>query len=148
MTQELNKVEDIKTVGIVGAGQMGAGIAQVMAQAGLSVLLSDVNAEGLKKAMASMDRSLSKLFEKGKLAEHPPGVLGRMKTSTSLADLAGCDLVVEAVNESEELKARIFRELDGLLPPHAILASNTSSLPITRLASTTRRPAKFIGCTS
>jgi 3-hydroxybutyryl-CoA dehydrogenase len=143
--QKLSKVDDIRTVGIVGAGQMGAGIAQVMAQAGVAVLISDVNPEGLKKALTGMDRSLTKLFEKGKLEEHPPGVLARVKTTTVLGDLAGCDLVIEAVNENEELKARIFRELDGLLPPHALLASNTSSLPITRLASTTKRPAQFIG---
>lgn len=145
MAQEMTKVEDVRKVGIVGAGQMGAGIAQVMAQAGLSVLLTDVNEAGLKKALLGMDKSLTKLFEKGRLEEHPPAVLGRLKTTTSLGDLASCDVVIEAINENEELKGRIFRELDGILAPHAILASNTSSLPITRLASVTKRPGQFIG---
>ena len=145
MAHELAKVEDIRKVGIVGAGQMGAGIAQVMAQAGLSVLLTDVNEAGLKKALLGMDKSLTKLFEKGRLEEHPPAVLGRLKTTTSLGDLASCDVVIEAINENEELKGRIFRELDGVLATHAILASNTSSLPITRLASVTKRPGQFIG---
>jgi 3-hydroxybutyryl-CoA dehydrogenase len=104
-----------------------------------------VNPEGLKKAQIGMEKSLSKLFEKGKLSEHPPAVLSRLRTVTSLRDLAACDLVIEAVNENETLKGQIFKELDGLLAPHALLASNTSSLPITRLASTTRRPDKFIG---
>ncbi|MCA2961564.1 MAG: 3-hydroxybutyryl-CoA dehydrogenase [Silvanigrellales bacterium] len=138
-------IDALRTVGVVGAGQMGGGIAQVLAQSGVNVVLSDVNPEGLKKALLTMDRSLGKLFEKGKLSEHPPAVLGRVKTTTSLSDLAGCDLVIEAVNESEELKTRIFKELDAVLPPHALLASNTSSLPITRLASTTKRADKFIG---
>jgi 3-hydroxybutyryl-CoA dehydrogenase len=145
MTQKLAQVEDIRQVGVVGAGQMGAGIAQVLAQAGISVVLADVNPEGLKKALIGIDRSLGKLYEKGKLSEHPPAVLGRLKTTTSLADLGSSDLVIEAVNENEDLKGRIFRELDALLPEHALLASNTSSLPITRLASATKRPDRFIG---
>ncbi len=145
MTQKLAQVEDIRQVGVVGAGQMGAGIAQVLAQAGVSVVLADVNPEGLKKALIGIDRSLGKLYEKGKLSEHPPAVLGRLKTTTSLADLGSSDLVIEAVNENEDLKGRISRELDALLPEHALLASNTSSLPITRLASATKRPDRFIG---
>lgn len=137
--------DKIKTIGVIGAGQMGAGIAQVAAQAGINVVLTDAREESLKKATQGIDRSLAKLFEKGKLEEHPPIVLGRIKTTMRIEDVSNCELVVEAVNENEELKKQIFQKLDSVLPPHAIIASNTSSLPITRLASSTKRADKFIG---
>lgn len=145
MTMEIVQATEPRTVGIVGSGQMGAGIAQVLAQARRSCLLMDVNEEALRKARSSIEKSLAKLFEKGKIEEHPPQILSRLKMVTGLPDLAGCDLVVEAVNENEDLKKSIFRTLDDVLAPHAIIASNTSSLPITRLASSTRRPDRFIG---
>jgi 3-hydroxybutyryl-CoA dehydrogenase len=141
----LSSVDQIKSIGVVGAGQMGSGIAQVAAQSGYSVFLQDVNENVLQKAKLGIQKSLDKLFEKGKLGEHPPLVLARVKTVATLKDLASCDLVIEAVSENEILKAQIFKELDSLLPSHAILASNTSSLPITRLAAYTQRPSQFMG---
>lgn len=145
MTMELTQTAQIKRVGVVGAGQMGNGIAQVLAQSGYSVMLMDVSENTLKKALVSVEKSLGKLFEKGKLAEHPPVIMGRIKSTTNLKDFADCDFAVEAVSEQEELKKSIFKQLDEVLPPHAILATNTSSLPITRLASSTQRPGQFIG---
>ncbi|KAB8028112.1 3-hydroxyacyl-CoA dehydrogenase NAD-binding domain-containing protein [Fluviispira multicolorata] len=135
----------IKTIGIIGAGQMGSGIAQIAAQAGFQTLLFDVNKEGLQKAILGIEKSLSKLFEKGKIDEHPPVILGRIKKVIQLSDLVQADFVIEAVNENEELKKSIFIELDKIMPSHVILASNTSSLSVTRLASVTRRPELFIG---
>jgi 3-hydroxybutyryl-CoA dehydrogenase len=145
MTMELTQTTQIKRVGVVGAGQMGNGIAQVLAQSGFNVVLMDVSEASLKKAMSSIEKSLAKLFEKGKLPEHPPMIAGRIKCTTQLKDFADCDFAIEAVSEQEELKKSIFRQLDEVLPAHAILASNTSSLPITRLASSTKRAEKFIG---
>ena len=145
MTLELQNSTPVKTVGVIGAGQMGAGIAQVLAQSQISVLMLDVREESLKKARIGIDKSLGKLFEKGKIEEHPPAILSRIKTTTQMSDMSACDLVIEAVNEDESLKRSIFKELDAVLAPHAILASNTSSLPITRLAAATKRPAQFIG---
>ncbi|MFZ9518839.1 MAG: 3-hydroxybutyryl-CoA dehydrogenase [Silvanigrellaceae bacterium] len=145
MTMELTQTTQIKRVGVIGAGQMGNGIAQVLAQSGFSVALMDVSEASLKKAMGSIEKSLAKLFEKGKLPEHPPMILGRIKCTTQLKDFADCDFAIEAVSEQEELKKSIFKQLDEILPAHAILATNTSSLPITRLASVTKRPEKFIG---
>jgi 3-hydroxybutyryl-CoA dehydrogenase len=135
-----------RTLGVVGAGQMGAGIAQVAAQAGYDVVLVDLKPEFVQKGLATIDRSLAKLAEKKALApEAAQAARARIRTSTSNADLAGCDLVVEAVVESAEVKRRLFAELDGILPPHAILATNTSSIPITLLAAATKRPDRFIG---
>ncbi len=145
VSKDMNSAASIKNVGVVGAGQMGAGIAQVMAQNGINVVLSDSREEAVKKAKSGIEKSLTKLFEKGKIEEHPPSILARIKVTTQIKDMAHCDLVVEAVSENEELKKSIFKELDSLLAPHALIASNTSSLPITRLASATARPDRFIG---
>jgi 3-hydroxybutyryl-CoA dehydrogenase len=145
MTMELTQTAQIESVGVVGAGQMGNGIAQVLAQSGFRVTLMDVSEASLKKALATIEKSLGKLFEKGKLPEHPPVIMGRIKTTTQLSDFKTCDFAIEAVSENEELKKSIFRQLDEILPSHAILASNTSSLPITRLASATKRAGQFIG---
>lgn len=145
MTMELSQTSQIKCVGVVGAGQMGNGIAQVLAQSGFNVLLMDVSEATLKKALTTIEKSLGKLFEKGKLPEHPPMILGRIKVTSHLADFRQCDFAIEAVSENEDLKKSIFKQLDEILPAHAILASNTSSLPITRLASCTGRPGQFIG---
>lgn len=138
-------IQDIKHVGVVGAGQMGLGIAQVLALSGRAITLVDQNSEALRRALASIERSLLKMAEKGKITTPITGILGRIHTSTSLADLAKTQLVVEAVTEVESLKTQIFRTLDELLDPRAILASNTSSLPITRLAAATKRPGLVIG---
>jgi 3-hydroxybutyryl-CoA dehydrogenase len=136
----------IRSIGVVGAGQMGGGIAQVCAQAGYEVILFDVVEAQLAKARSGMEKSLRKLAEKGGL--DPAAVepaLARVKTVTDLEAMAAADLVVEAVNENEALKLDIFRKLDGILRPEAILASNTSSISITKLAACTKRPGRVIG---
>lgn len=137
---------EIRKIGVIGAGQMGAGIAQVAAQAGYSVVLRDLEQSFLDRGLSGIKRSLGKLLEKGKLdqAAHD-GSLNRIQTSTSLQDLADCDLVVEAIVENEAVKVELFRALDALIKPEGILASNTSSIPITRLAAVTQRPERFIG---
>lgn len=137
----------IQTVGVVGAGQMGNGIAQVMAQqVELSVVVQDVSAVALEKAFASIEKSLAKFVEKGQVsAEQKAQTLGRIRFETTLDALKEADLVVEAIVEQEGLKREIFQQLDALLKPSAILASNTSSISITRLAAATQRPAQVIG---
>jgi 3-hydroxybutyryl-CoA dehydrogenase len=136
----------INKVGVVGAGTMGNGIAQVFAASGFQVKMRDVGQAPLDRAMATIQKSLGKLVEKGKLsAEDSEAAVGRIATTTELSDLGDCDLVVEAIFENFEAKAAAFRELDGLLAPEAILASNTSSIDITRLAAITKRADRFIG---
>jgi 3-hydroxybutyryl-CoA dehydrogenase len=136
----------MQRVGVVGAGQMGSGIAQVAAVAGYDVHLVDVKPEFVQKGLATIDRSLGKLVEKGAIAEaDAKAARARIQASTSNADLARCDLVVEAIVEDAAAKRRLFAELDGLVGPHCILASNTSSIPITHLAAATKRPDRFIG---
>ncbi len=136
----------VKSVGVVGAGQMGAGIAQVAAQAGYDVVLADLKPEYVEKGMAGITKSLAKLAEKGALGgQDPKAILGRIKASTRNSDLAGCDLVVEAVVENVDIKRKLFAELDAIVGPTCILASNTSSIPITVLAAATKRPDRFIG---
>src|SRR5262245_41765843 len=133
-------------VGVVGAGQMGAGIAQVFAQAGVAVLLTDSRANALAGAKKGIEGSLARLVKKGVLPEaDATAAAGRITTVDSLQGLAGCDLVVEAVVEDERVKNEVFKTLDGLLGPNAILATNTSSISITRLAAGTKRPDKFVG---
>jgi len=137
---------EIRSVGIVGAGQMGNGIAHVFAQAGYDVLLNDVNPDMLAKAVATIDKNMERQVSRGKLAaEDKAAAMGRVKTTLTLADLGPLDLIIEAATERENIKQQIF---DGLLPhlaPHTILTSNTSSISITRLASRTDRPEKFMG---
>jgi 3-hydroxybutyryl-CoA dehydrogenase len=136
----------IATVMVVGAGQMGAGIAQVAAQAGLKVYLRDVEQRFVDKGLAGIAKNLGRDVEKGrKTAAEVEAIQGRITGTLSLAPAAECDLVIEAIIENLEIKLALFRELDGICPAHAILASNTSSLPITQLASATARPARFIG---
>ncbi|HYO48695.1 MAG TPA: 3-hydroxybutyryl-CoA dehydrogenase [Chloroflexia bacterium] len=136
----------INKVGVVGAGTMGNGIAQVFAASGFQVKMRDVGQAPLDRAMATIQKSLGKLVEKGKLsAEDSEAAVGRITTTTELSDLGDCDLVVEAIFENFEAKAAAFRELDGLLAPEAILASNTSSIDLTRLAAVTKRADHFIG---
>ncbi|OGD23119.1 MAG: 3-hydroxybutyryl-CoA dehydrogenase [Candidatus Aminicenantes bacterium RBG_16_63_16] len=136
---------DIKIIGVVGAGTMGGGIAQVAAATGFDVLLHDVTPELLDRSLKIMDKSLSKLAEKGKLKEDKGAILGRIKTTTSLGDFKAVDFVVEAVYEDFEVKKRVLQELDKILAPELILASNTSSISITRLAALTSRPGRFMG---
>jgi len=137
---------EIRSVGIVGAGQMGNGIAHVFAMAGYDVVLNDVNPEMLAKAVATIDKNMERQVSRGKLAaEDKAAAMARIKTSEVLADLGPLDLVIEAATEKEAIKNAIF---DGLLPhlgPQTILTSNTSSISITRLASRTDRPEKFMG---
>jgi 3-hydroxybutyryl-CoA dehydrogenase len=136
----------IATVMVVGAGQMGAGIAQVAAQAGLKVYLRDVEQRFVDKGLAAIAKNLGRDVEKGrKTAAEQEAIQGRITGTLSLAPAAECDLVIEAIIENLEIKLALFRELDGLCPAHTILASNTSSLPITQLASATGRPERFIG---
>ena len=135
-----------RNVAVLGAGTMGNGIAQVFAQHGHSVTLRDLNQEILDRALATIARSLSKLAEKGKITPaDKDAALGRIATATDLGAAAGADLVVEAVLESFDVKAAAFRELDTLTRPEAILASNTSSISITKLGAVTKRPDKVIG---
>lgn len=137
---------EIRSVGVIGAGQMGNGIAHVAALAGLSVALVDVKAEALDKALATMRRNMDRQVQKGSLsAENRDAALARVTTGTEMALFAESDIVIEAATEREEVKLSIFRAVCPLLKPEAILASNTSSIPITRLAAATDRPERFIG---
>ncbi len=137
---------NIDTVGVIGAGQMGAGIAQVAALAGMSVLLNDVSEERVHAALATINGHLSRQVQRGQLDE--PGrtaALERIQFAPTLDKLADCDLVVEAASENEETKRKIFTSIRSFMKPDAILASNTSSISITRLASVTAHPERFIG---
>ena len=137
---------DIKTFGVVGAGQMGNGIAQVAAASGLNVVMSDISEEFVERGLANIDKILSRSVEKEKItAEDKAAVLGRIKTSVSLKDMAEADFVVEAATERESLKFQIFKDLDEACAPSAILSTNTSSIPIGRIAAQTGRPEKVIG---
>ncbi len=137
---------EIKTVGVVGAGQMGNGIAQVAAMSGLAVIISDITEELVQRGLKTITKSLAKGVEKGKMS---PGdrdaVLGRLRTTVNLRDMAAAEVVIEAATENEPLKFKIFRELDAICAPPAILASNTSSIPIGRIAAQTKRPGQVIG---
>ncbi len=137
---------EVKIFGVIGAGQMGNGIAQVAAMAGLDVIMNDINDEFVQRGMKNITSILSKNVEKGKMTtEEKDTILGRIKTSTNLKDMAPCDYVVEAATENEPIKFQIFRDLDTICKPEAILASNTSSIPIGRIAAQTKRPDKVIG---
>ena len=136
----------IEKVGVVGAGQMGSGIAHVMAQSGIDVMLVDINAQQLDKALATIRKNMERQVAKGVLkADDVPLALGRIKTSGDMADLGDRDLVIEAATENEKIKTAIFKDLIGHLKADCMVASNTSSISITRLAAATDRPDKFIG---
>ena len=136
----------ISKLAVIGAGQMGSGIAQVASQAGIAVTVADATPELAAKSVEKLGATLRKLVEKGKLTEAQRAeVAGRIGAARSLEDCAGADLAIEAIVENEGVKKELFRRLDALLPPHAILASNTSSISITALAAVTRRPTQFIG---
>ena len=137
---------DIKTVMVVGAGQMGSGIAQVCAQSDYQVIVNDIKEEFLDKGFAVIARNLARQAEKGKITnEERDQTLSRLRKSIDIRDAGDVDLVIEAAVENMEVKKSIFAELDKYAPEHAILASNTSSLPITEIAATTNRPEKVIG---
>ncbi len=139
-------VRDIKTIGVIGAGQMGAGIAQVSASAGYAVLLSDISLENAKAAIAKISSATEKAVASEKMnADERDTILANIKPSGSISDLAECDLVIEAASEVENVKTAIFAELCAILKPEALLASNTSSISITRLAASTDRPEQFMG---
>ena len=137
---------EIKKVGVVGCGSMGGGIAQLCAQSGYQVVVSEINDEFLKKGMGAIDKTLARSVEKGKLSQaDKDAVMGRLKGTTSTKDFADCDLVIEAAIENLELKKKIFAELDGICSPNAILATNTSCLSIIEMAMATKRPDKVLG---
>lgn len=136
----------ITTVGVLGAGQMGSGIAHVFAQHGYKVILFDIAQVQLDKALKSIGQNLERQAKKGAIPESDVGdTLGRIKVIQTMEDLADVDFAVEAVTEHEPLKLEIFRKLDGIVKEGSILASNTSSIPITKIASVTSRPDKIIG---
>jgi len=135
-----------EVIGVVGAGTMGGGIAQVAARAGCEVVLRDVSDEFLQRGLRAIDRSLQRDVDKGRLTEEGKrGIVGRIRPTVEMNDLSRADFVVEAVTESLEVKSDIFRALDELTRPDTILASNTSSISITKLGAATRRPNKVIG---
>ena len=136
----------VRRLGVVGAGQMGSGIAQVAAMSGLRVDVQDVSDAGLERGRAAIEKSMAALVRKGRLGEaDAEAARGRLSFSTDLGSLSESDFVVEAAAEDEGLKRRIFAELDALAPAHAVLATNTSSISITRIGSATRRPGAVIG---
>lgn len=137
---------DIRTLGIVGSGQMGSGIGQVAAQAGFSVLLYDISQEVVNQALTNIQRGLVRLSERGRLSEEEQrAILSRLRGTSNLADMRDTDLVIEAAPEDYEIKKAVFQELDRVTRPEAILASNTSSISLTQLGAVTKRPDRVIG---
>ena len=137
---------EIKKIGVVGCGQMGAGITQVCAQAGYQVVVSEINSELLDKGLASINSRLGRDVEKGRLSEQDKdSAINRIKGTTDTKDFADCDLVIEAAIEDMDLKKKIFTELDKVCPKHAILATNTSCLSIIDMAMVTSRPDRVLG---
>ncbi len=137
---------DIRTVGIVGTGQMGSGIGQVAAQAGMSVLLYDINQEIVDRALGNIQKGLVRLTDRGKLSPDEQGtILGRLDGTAVLEDLSGTDVIIEAAPEDSSIKEDIFRKLDHIARPEVILASNTSSISLTQIGAVTNRPEKVIG---
>ena len=137
---------NITTVGVVGAGTMGNGIAQACAVSGIRVIMVDIAQSAVDKGLATIAKSLDRLLQKEKITEADiAAALGRIQGSTSYDDLKGAQLVIEAATENHELKNKILKQLDGLLAPEAIVATNTSSISITQLAAATQRPDRFVG---
>ncbi len=136
----------IEKVGVVGCGLMGAGIAQVCASAGFATTVSEVDEKRLQSGMDKIGAQLARAVEKGKLTEaEKKAILGRLRGTTGLADLGGCDIAIEAATENADAKKKIFTELDSRLPKHALMASNTSSLTLIELAAVTERPERVLG---
>lgn len=139
-------ITDIKSIGVLGAGQMGAGIAQVFSLAGYDVKLTDISEETLVESLKTIEHHMKRQVSKGRISpDEVVAALARIETGTSYSLFGDCDVVIEAATENEELKREIFKELCPALKPDAILCSNTSSISITRLASVTDRPAQFMG---
>ncbi|MEJ2638480.1 MAG: 3-hydroxybutyryl-CoA dehydrogenase [Desulfosarcinaceae bacterium] len=137
---------EVKTFGVIGAGQMGSGIAQVAAAAGLNVIMLDIEEAFVQKGLANITKVLTRSVEKGKLAaEEKAATLGRITPTTEVSEMAAADYLVEAATENERIKFQLFKDLDGICPEHTILATNTSSIPIGRIAAQTQRPEKVIG---
>jgi 3-hydroxybutyryl-CoA dehydrogenase len=137
---------ELRRIGVIGAGQMGADIAHVCALAGLDVVLTDVNEEALRRVTETILRNLSRQVARGKIRkEDKEAAIGRIHTGLDYARFADCDMVIEAATEKEEVKRVIFKKLVPVLKPDALIATNTSSISITRLAASTDRPGKFIG---
>jgi len=136
----------IKTFGVVGSGQMGNGIAQVAAASGLNVIMNDIKPEFVENGMGAIEKNLGRAVKKGKLSEEDKtATLGRIKASVDIKDMGAVDFVVEAATENEGLKFKIFENLDAICPSHVILSTNTSSIPIGRIAAVTNRRDKVIG---
>lgn len=139
-------MKEIRTLGVVGSGQMGGGIGQVAAQAGFSVLLYDVTAEIVNRALTNIQRGLVRLNERGKLPEEEQrAIIGRLRGTANLVELREADLIIEAAPEDYEVKKAIFEQLDQIARPEVILASNTSSISLTQLGAVTKRPELVIG---
>ena len=139
-------IAGFETVAVIGAGQMGAGIAQVCAVSGLGVTLVDLSPDQLEKAKSGIAKSLTKLEGKGKIpAGSKDESLARITCDTEIASVKSCDLVIEAIIEDEDIKKKVLQSVDDVLKPDGVIASNTSSIPITRLGAATTRPDKFIG---
>jgi 3-hydroxybutyryl-CoA dehydrogenase len=137
---------EIKTIGVVGAGQMGSGIVQVAAQSGFSVVMSDIADSFVQKGLGTISKNLDKMVEKGKIPpQKKEEIMGRIKGTIQVRDMAQTDFVVEAATENESLKLNIFKELDQVCRKEIILSSNTSSISITKIASATQRPSQVIG---
>jgi len=139
-------LDRLRRIGVIGAGQMGAGIAHVCALAGFEVALTDVGEEALARGRAAIDRNLSRQIARGKIREEDKAAaLGRIRSGLDYGLFGDCDMVIEAATEKEEIKREIFKKLVPALKPEALIATNTSSISITRLAASTDRPGKFIG---
>jgi 3-hydroxybutyryl-CoA dehydrogenase len=139
-------LDRLNRIGVIGAGQMGSGIAHVCALAGLDVVVTDINEEALDRGRQAIERNLSRQVARGKIREEDKAAaLGRMHMGLDYALFADCDMVIEAAAEKEEIKREIFKKLTPVLKPDALIATNTSSISITRLAASTDRPGKFIG---
>jgi len=139
-------LSDIKTIAVLGAGTMGNGIAHVFARSGYKVILRDVERRFLERGMETIGKNLDREIKKGKIAEAEKGsVLGRLQAVTDMAAIAAADFVVEAVPEKMEIKRAVLGEVDGILRPEVIIASNTSSISVTALAALTKRPDRFVG---
>ena len=137
---------EIKTLGVVGSGQMGSGIAQVAAACGLSVVMNDIRDEFVERGFATIEKSLARMVKKERITEEDQkSILGRIEGSTSLEDMIRADFVVEAATENEALKLNIFEELDKYCKEEVVLSSNTSSISITKIGAATKRPEKVIG---
>ncbi len=139
-------LENIKTIGVIGAGQMGNGIVQIAAAKNFKVIMYDINSNALDKGLATISSSLDRMIKKGAFTEQNKlDLLSHVTVSTKLADLADCDFVIEAATENIDLKLKIFKDIDAVVKPSAFLATNTSSISITKIAAVTSRPDKVCG---